>query len=246
MSGNATALGADLPAGFTTTCMELQRVATHILSRGRAGDAGRIGLRATTTGIATPMFGTHGTVLRLAGTVLVKEHEGDQGPVVDVLDLEGRTLADAAEFARVDLGAPFDPGSDAPAVGDTTARLDLDAGVVDLVWSWFAIGAASLDVVLPVLVGPTVAQVWPEHFDIGLVAATGSGGVNLGACPGDADVNEPYFYIAPWESVRPGDPEFWNAPFGAVLTRSALAASGNPAATGGRFFVKGLTMLGPA
>ena len=74
MSGNATALGADLPAGFTTTCMELQRVATHILSRGRAGDAGRIGLRVTTTGIATPMFGTHGTVLRLAGTVLVKEH----------------------------------------------------------------------------------------------------------------------------------------------------------------------------
>ncbi len=246
MSGNTPELGADLPAGFTTTSMELQRVATHILSRGRAADAGRIGLRATPTGITTPMFGAHSTVLRMAGTVLVKEHERGQGPVVDVMELTGRSLADAAEFAGVDLGAPFEPGSDAPPVGDRTAVLDLDAGVVDLVWSWFVIGAAALDVVLPVLVGPTVAQVWPEHFDIGLVAATGSGGVNLGACPGDVYVSEPYFYVAPWASVRPGDPEFWNAPFGAVVTRSALAASNNPVAAGGRFFVNGLSVLGPA
>ena len=235
MTGIGTELGADLPAGFTTTCMELQRVTTHILSRGRAAEHGRIGLRSTPTGIATPTFGSHNAVLRMAGTVLVKEHEGERGPVVDALDLVGRSLGEAAEFAGIDLGAQFDPGSDAPPVGDATAELDLDAAAVDLIWSWFAIGGAALDAVLPILVGPTVVQVWPEHFDIGLNAATGSGGVNLGACPGDAGIPEPYFYVAPWEPVRPGNPAFWNAPFGAVLTRSDLTASSNPVAAGGRF-----------
>ena len=46
---------------------------------------------------------------------------------------------------------------------------------------------------------------------------------NLGASPGDAYEPEPYLYVGPWGPERPGDPGYWNAPFGAVLRRGELA-----------------------
>ena len=41
--------------------------------------------------------------------------------------------------------------------------------------------------------------------------------LNVGASPGDGFHDAPYLYVAPWDADRPGDPEYWNAPFGAVL-----------------------------
>jgi hypothetical protein len=46
--------------------------------------------------------------------------------------------------------------------------------------------------------------------------------VNLGGSPGDGFCAEPYLYVGPWTSDRPGDPAFWNAPFGAIARASAL------------------------
>jgi hypothetical protein len=87
--------------------------------------------------------------------------------------------------------------------------------------------------------------VWPEHFDLAVAAATGSGGVTLGFSPGDDAVPEPYVYVAPWEPDRPGDADYWNAPFGAVVTRADLAGSDS---VGGalEFVRRGLALLGPA
>ena len=233
-----------LPDGYARTRTELQRVATHVLARARADHGGRFGLRATPSGLGTPMFGPDETVLRLVGTELVLERQTDAGAVVVVTDLAGRSLADAASSAGVDLSVPFTPGADAPAVGDPQAPLDLDGASCAVLLGWFAFGSQVLDAVLPELDGPTVAQVWPEHFDLGCSATTGSGGVNLGASPGDAGVPEPYLYVAPWESGRPGDPDYWNAPYGAVATRSELAAGdGGAFAAGCAFLRRGLTAL---
>ena len=44
--------------------------------------------------------------------------------------------------------------------------------------------------------------------------------VNLGFSPGDAFSDDPYVYVGPWGPARPGDDGYWNAPFGAALSRS--------------------------
>ena len=54
---------------------------------------------------------------------------------------------------------------------------------------------------------------------------------------------EPYLYVAPWADDRPGDPGFWNAPYGAVITRSTLAADPDPGAAGTGFLLRGLDLL---
>ncbi|MEM9514592.1 MAG: hypothetical protein AAGA42_07000 [Actinomycetota bacterium] len=66
-------------------------------------------------------------------------------------------------------------------------------------------------------------------------------GINLGGSPGDGFSAEPYLYVGPWSANRPGDPDYWNAPFGAVLTRGELIERGADAA--GRFFAEGVGRL---
>lgn len=239
-----SAAGTRPPTDEVVTRLELQRLATHVLARARADHGGRFGLRATPSGIGTPLFGPDDATVRLTGTSLVREHQTPEGALAAALDLVGRSLGEAATFAGVDLGRPFTPGADAPDVGDPDAPLILDPHAAARLLAWFPTGAQVLDALLPELTAPTAAQVWPEHFDLGLAAATGSGGVTLGASPGDHAIPEPYVYVAPWETARPGDPGYWNAPFGALVTRSDLA--GSDTVEGALDFVRrGLTLLGP-
>jgi hypothetical protein len=128
-------------------------------------------------------------------------------------------------------------------VGDAHARLALDPGAVHIILDWYGFGARVLDSVLAELEDPTAAQLWPEHFDLGMSAVAGTGGVNLGASPGDAAVAEPYLYVAPWTGVRPGDPEYWNAAFGAVVTRTQLRDVVDPEGVGAAFLMRGVAML---
>jgi len=74
--------------------------------------------------------------------------------------------------------------------------------------------------------------------------ATAERRVNLGGSPGDGSCDEPYLYVGPWTADRPGDPEFWNADFGAMRTRTQLAA--DPAglvAAGAAFLLEGYNRL---
>ena len=102
--------------------------------------------------------------------------------------------------------------------------------------AWYALGAAVLDEVLTGLrreAAPTVAQLWPEHFDVGLDVGVADGRrANLGASPGDRAFTEPYLYIGPWSDERPGDPAFWNAEFGAMVGDQQLRAVADPVAAG--------------
>ncbi len=231
-----------LPANWATTRTELQRVAAHVLARRRADLVGKIGLRASPGGFATPAAGPEHEVVRVSGSLLVCERQGSAARTA-VLDLAAATLEEAAAFVGVDLDAPLDLGHDAPPLGDRGARLAVDPAAADVLARWFALGWAVLDPVVSAAVEPSVIQLWPEHFDAGADVVAGSSRVNLGASPGDGFHDEPYLYVGPWEPDRPGDGSYWNAPFGAVLTHAELRASPDPVRAGIQFLRHGLALL---
>jgi len=237
------------------TRLDLQRVATHVLARRRHAVSGRFGLRATPGGFGTPAFGEAIEVLRVSGMQLVREVGGD----ASFLSLGGACLADLAAFAGADLTRPFDAGPETPPLGDAQSPLAIDPDAAATLADWFGLGWRAVDaaggrggVDGGSAARPSVLQLWPEHFDAGCSVAVGRGAddrCNLGVSPGDGSSDEPYLYVGPWGPERPGDPTYWNAPFGAVLPRSAVlrsAAVGSAAslATAVAFFRRGLSALG--
>lgn len=227
---------------LAATRAELQRVATHVLARRRHAVTGKLGLRATPDGFGTPAFGPDVEVLRVSGGVLLRERAGD----VAAVPLDGSTLADLARFAEVDLTATFSAGGDTPPLGDVDAAIRLDVADRRTLAGWFAIGWAALDAVCASTSSPKAVQLWPEHFDAGTSVAVGSGPddrCNLGVSPGDAAHDEPYLYVGPWAAERPGDPAYWNAPFGALMARDDVVTDSDPVAAAERFFRHALDLL---
>ena len=236
-----------LPASYSATRDALQRVATHVLARRRHALSGTFGLRATPRGFGTPASGPEHEVVRVAGTRLVRETTGTTAATRS-LDLAGATLRQAAELVGVDLDAPFEAGHDTPPLGAGETPLAIDPVAALALAEWFAFGWEVLDDVLAALepcADPTVIQIWPEHFDVGVdVAAAPGRRVNLGVSPGDSFSDQPYIYVGPWDVDRPSDSEYWNAPFGAVLTYDHLRVAHDAAATGRAFLLRGVDLLG--
>lgn len=223
----------------------LQRVCTHVLGRRRFAVAGRFGLRAGPAGIATPAYGDGPEVLRIVGSVLVRE----EGAASARMAIDGSTLRALATFAGADIDAPFECGKDTLAVGDPDEPLVLPDDAVADYSGWFALAWAVLDGVVGDLGGgirATTIQLWPEHFDAATtVTLPGEVSVNLGFSPGDDYEPEPYVYVGPWEMERVDDPVFWNAPFGASCRRSDLSAiSPDAAEASALFLASGLSRLG--
>ncbi len=212
----------------------LHQVAVHVLARRRHAVTGRFGLRPTPGGLGTPMFG-EGEVVRVGGDVLVVERDRDA--YAEPLT----TLARAAALARVDLKEDFSAGRDTPPMADPAAPLALEEAAVRELGEWWALGAVLLDELvagMPEIVATTTAQLWPEHFDHGAtLTLPGDVKVNVGASPGDGSEPDPYLYVGPWGPERPGDPAYWNVPFGAVLRRAD--AGGDPLA----FLRRGIELL---
>jgi hypothetical protein len=216
-----------LPESFPSTRHGLHRVAAHVLARRRHAYTGRIGLRPSPGGMATPAFGDDIEVVRTSGAHLVTERAeiANRAPLT--------TLAAAAELAGVDLGLEFSAGDEAPPVGDPHAPLGIDDAAARLLGRWYGFGLEVIDELAatePEVTASDAPQVWPEHFDLGcIVRVAGDGGLdagrraNLGASPGDGFEPTPYLYIGPWSDDRPGDASYWNAPFGAALPYAALA-----------------------
>ncbi len=232
-----------LPAGHRATRRALQRVATHILARRRHDLTGRIGLRAAPGGLATPATGPGPEVLRTDGDLLVVE----RGEVVAVTPMT--SLGALADAAGVDLGAPFDAGADAPPVGDPAAPLAVDAQAARALAAWWGFATTVIDATAAWLgpgSGPSPVQVWPEHFDVACDVAWGPGDgerATIGGSPGDDLHEEPYLYVGPWGAGRPGDPSYWNAPFGALLGYDALQAEDDPREAAAAFLRRGLGAL---
>jgi hypothetical protein len=210
-----------LPATYEQTRLELQRVATHVLARRRHARTGRFGLRVLPGAVGTPLF-ADAESLRLTPTALLREAGGR----TTTIPFAGHSLADLAAHAECDLAASFEAGHDTPPLGDTAAALVIHPDAAGALFDWLEFGARALDTVLEGR-DAGVAQLWPEHFDLGLDVGLEGGAerrCNLGCSPGDAYSPEPYLYVGPWGPERPGDGAYWNAPFGAVLTRSEARA----------------------
>jgi hypothetical protein len=195
-----------------------------VLGRRRYAVSGHFGLRASPDGLATPAFGPEPETLRLTSTRLIRE----TGTQSSSASLQGTTLEELARFAGADLGSSYSAGANTPGLGSTTERLHLPPDELAPIFDWFVLGWRVLDTVvseLPSTWTQSTVQLWPEHFDVGTSLDFGGGdgdghGVNIGFSAGDAFSEEPYAYVGPWGPERPGDPEYWNAPFGALVTRS--------------------------
>ncbi len=214
----------------------LHCVAAHVLGRRRAEVSGRFGLRATPGGFGTPAFGDGPEVVRVTGLTIVHE----TGAESERMAIGGSTLRQMASFVGADIESEFSCGEDTPAVGDPDTAVDPDPGTAGVLAAWYSIGWEVLDVLLGEVDAVTTSatiQLWPEHFDAGTTVVLPSGEkVNLGFSPGDSFEAEPYAYVGPWSNERPGDPAFWNAPFGAVLRASDVMGT-TDAAQGCRDFL---------
>lgn len=224
----------------------LHLVAVHVVARARHQASGRFSLRISPGGFGTPDFGADPRRVRVTGGTLIVESDAPGAASSVASGIDGTSLRELAAAAGVDLDIPFDVGHDTPEFGDPDAALALDAAAASDLCGWFGVVAAALDRVVesvPATDGPSLARLWPEHFDVAIdVAARPGVRVNLGGSPGDQFSGEPYLYVGPWTADRPGDEAFWNAPFGAARTRSELDAA-DPVGSAVAFLLDGVRRL---
>jgi hypothetical protein len=234
----------DWDGAYASTRAELHRVATHVMARRRFVLTGRFGLRVTPGGFGTPMFGDD-EVVRIDGVSLLREQQLDDRAVTATHPLDGATLRELAAFVETELDPAFSVGKDTPELGDAAAPLAVDAASVAVMAEWLERGTEAVDrAVVGLGTGgdAAIAQLWPEHFDVGTDVAVGGGRANLGVSPGDRFSAEPYLYVGPRSADRPGDAAYWNAPFGALATWSEIG----DAAAADAFFARGLGYLADA
>lgn len=106
---------AVVESSLTETRDVLHRLAAHILARRCFEVSGRIALRPSPGGIATPAFGEAPECLRITGPLLVRE-VGDKAAYAPI---GGATLRELAQFVGVSIEAPFTQGGAAiPDLGD--------------------------------------------------------------------------------------------------------------------------------
>jgi hypothetical protein len=250
-----------LPDAYPTERRALQVVTTHVIARRLHAATGRFGLRATPGGFGTPQFETSDAGrerLRVAGGRLVRERL-DPSATTTSMPIDGSTLLELAAFAGVEFTGDgndeFSVGHDTPSLGDVERPIAVSDGTIRAIGDWFGVAVRALDAVAGAVsdprATPTVAQIWPEHFDVAFDLAFAPDAaetrrVNLGGAVGDGFEPGPYLYVGPWTDDRPGDTEFWNAPFGAVLRRDDVLAGDDPVAAATEFFQHGLTLLSSA
>jgi hypothetical protein len=198
-----------LPGQLAATRTGLHQVAEHILASALHAETGEIALMPSPGGFRTPPFGSDRRFLAVEGTELVAG--GAEGSRRTALT----TLRAAAVFAGITPGAPAEVYRPATPL-DLDERLIVDPAAARVLADWYQLGAQALRSFAAEFPDdqPSAAVLWPEHFDLGITA----GLMNYGASPGDSHVPEPYLYVGPHDGPPPGDPAFWNAPFGAART----------------------------
>jgi hypothetical protein len=212
-----------LPDSFVATREGLHALAEHVLAPARYHAEGRIGLVPTAGGFGTPIFGD-GERVRVEGTELVHERPGTTKRIGIT------TLAAAAQFVDVPLGAPTDVYKPA-TVGMPDVALAIDATAAQVLAAWYAFAALVLDELRETYGGhdPSDVTIWPEHFDAACELGDKAGGTraNYGASPGDAALSQPYFYVGPWDEAHRTGP-FAAHPWGAGLAYDELRAVTDP------------------
>jgi hypothetical protein len=177
----------------------LHDVARFVLAADLEGTTELVTLRAADGGFAQPERLVDGLQrrIRIDGTALVVQHGENEewAPLT--------TLGAAAESASVSLP------TDAPAADKA---LEIDATHAELLAEFFALTHSALAEFRRRHAGerPTIAQLFPHHFDLAITMQE----VNFGGSPGDKDHDEPYLYVGPW-SLSPHSE--WNEAWGASM-----------------------------
>jgi hypothetical protein len=179
------------------------------------------------------------------------------GRIRDALPLAGHALSDAYDWTSAAVkretrgaldAALVHPGYPLPphpiAAGGAFAA---DAGLAELA-RWYANAAEVLARRRRETPGATPVLCWPHHFDIATLIelekdAKGSATrtVGLGLSPGDASIEQPYWYVNHYPSAQgaklpalAAGEWFTQGWFGAVLRASALVAAGDARAQAAR------------
>jgi hypothetical protein len=204
------------PTTLASTRESWHRLAEHVVSPARHAVTGRIGLRPSPGGFATPPFGDDGRVVAVDGPELVLTARGAAGRRAPAV-----TLRQAAAFVGIAPGAPADVYPPETPL-DLDEPLEVDSEAARVLAGWYALGARALRLFADEASAddPSEAQLWPEHFDLGISAAA----VNYGASPGDAHVPLPYLYVGP-HAAPPARHAFFTLPFGAVRTMAEVGSA---------------------
>ena len=223
----------DLDA-YLATRTSWHTLAERVLAPARHRATGRIGLRPAPGGFATPPFTTPEAprrILSVVGNELVNTTANGSARHTIV------NLGDAAAFADVDPTAPT--GGYTPTTSsEITAALPIDPLAATALADWFEFGHLVLtgwSATHPTT-GPSLIQLWPEHFDVALDLGPETGRANYGASPGDASHELPYLYVGPW--VATDDP-FWQGGAYAALEYDELLSAPDPVTRALDFFARG-------
>ncbi len=194
---------------LVATRQALHALAEHLLAGDFSRRTGKIGLRVTPGGFGQPEIldtGGERRRIRIDGTqVVVLRGDIEQWHPLT-------TAASLARAAGAELGAPAGT-SEAETTMDPAALIQVDEASAELLARWFQLVDQALEEVRRrhADAGPTLVQLWPEHFDVACTITE----VNLGGSPGDADHPEPYLYVGPW---APQTGPSWNEPWGASVS----------------------------
>ena len=229
----------------------LRYLATHLLSQARFRLDGLFDLVPSPGGFGTPMAGQNRERLRLAGgSLLIERVSGADithaAATTQIETVAGNTLEHLASAAGFSPDPEFWVGHDTPPTRDTADPIYLDSAATEILGDWFLLGQRAIDDAIASLPNAeaSVGRLWPEHFDYGIDLAAKPGvRCNLGASAGDSFHPEPYMYLGPWDTGRPGPADYWNAPFGAVLGFGELDSSQDPLRATIEFFMRGLSAL---
>ena len=219
-------------ATYLRTRTDLHRLAEHVVSATLNRESGHVALRAVEGGFGTPEFGA-GRTISVVGAELVD----DEGGARRVARIDGASLTELGRFVRSEAGSPDPPERwTTPLAADEPLAVDPAAAAVvarchglgdAALWGWSEEIASD---------EPSAVKLWPEHFDIAIVAAE----VNYGASPGDDGHRTPYLYVGPWSGGPGDDDPYWNAPFGALLDLEQVGSADEAVA----FFRAGRDRLG--
>lgn len=171
--------------------------------------------------------------------------------VLDTFELDTRVMVEARTWLEHRLaehagahGREFPlPVYDIPEhpVGAGAQFSLADRKAFESLAAWFANGDAALRRSVQGRDTASPIRCWPHHFDLGTLWSLDpeadpetARSVGWGLSPGDANYDEPYFYVNPYPA--PTDPRppvlpsggHWHAEgwFGAILTGSAIVGSG--------------------
>lgn len=242
---------APLPDDWPDQRDTLRQLAAHVLGQARHRHDYLFDLVPLPGGFGTPPVGPQRERVRIAGGSLIIERVVGNDvrhldATTDVVTIAGASVRELCRAVGFEPDPEFWVGGDTPELDDPDAPIAVSGSAAMILGDWYLLGVRAIDDAMASLpdAEASVGRLWPEHFDYGIDLAAAPGvRCNLGAAAGDSYDPEPYLYIGPWDDGRPGPPEFWNAPFGAVLRFGDVDASENPLSTASEFFLHGLAFL---